>query len=229
MATALSTLVERCSWRFDDTSHGFIDAGAEWPALINEALAALHNELVSAGEGYLQTETTLTLVDGQVQYTLPADFFKLVGAFLVDSGEYVPLQRFMTKTFRGGVAGQPSSVWGPALRYDVRGSSTGPKMWFDPTPDGSSPDTIAVWYVPTFVPLVLFTDELPAWLPPGWEEFIVNYAVTRARVKEQSASAEDVQMLLEAMQERVRKEAVNRDLMNPQRVVSVGDFDGWPY
>jgi hypothetical protein len=229
MATTLLTLIGRCSRRFDDTSESFIDATTEWPELINEALAALHNELVSAGEGYLQTETTLTLVDGQVKYDLPADFFKLVGAFLVSSGDYIPLQRFMTKTFRGGSSSVPAGPWTPTLRYDVRGSTTGPKVWFDPTPNGDAPNTIAVWYIPTFVALASTSDTLPAWLPAGWEEFIVNYAVTRARIKEQSASSEDLNVLLGQMQERITREAVNRDLMNPQRVVSVGDFDGWPY
>lgn len=235
MATDLNTLIGRCSRRFDDTAESFIDATTEWPELINEAVAALHNELVSAGEGYLQAETTLSIVSGQVKYALPADLFKIVGVFLVDSGNYIPMQRFMTKEYRGGSAALPPSPWSPAMRYDVRGASGAVNLWLDPVPTGTTASTIVVWYVPTFTSLVSTSDTLPAWLPPGWEEFIVNYAVTRARIKEQSASGEDLNILLEQMKERIQRESINRDLMNQKRVVDVdarrGAWDGygWPF
>lgn len=230
--TTLLQLITRAQQRFDVGQGTYIDnsAGGEWTSLINEALAALHNELMISGEGYTQTETSLSIVQGQVKYALPGDIFKLIGVFLVSSGNYIPMSRFMTKEYQGGSATVPPTPWNAPLRYDIRGTN----LWLDPTPNTSTTtSTIAVWYAPQFIPLAANSDTLPAWLPLGWEEFLVNYAVTRARYKEQTVTAADMNLVLDQMRARLTTESINRDMMNSKRVVDRQSREwsgsGWPY
>jgi hypothetical protein len=209
--TTLQELIDRCRRRFDEGNSDYIDSTTGWPELINEAWAALWNELVALDDSYLQAERTLVFPAGTSKVLLPPDFYKLTQVFETTNGVYTPMRRLMPREYGTG-----------SIKYDLRGNY----LRLSPAPSVST--TLEIWYVPGVTKLTQPGETLPQWLPAGWDEFIVNYAVVRARFKEQSASAEDVNILLNMLRQRLQNEAVTRDLANPQRVMDAdGDYDAW--
>lgn len=203
-APTLADLRQAAYDLFDEGAQNYITP-AEMNRYINSGASRLYNWLVSMSEEYVWVEVIGGFGQGTYDFSLPADFMKALKVFLLP--RYIPLPRVMPNEWRG--AGPYSS-----LGYLIVGNYL--RIAGQPQPDAK----VSLWYVPTFQPMVADTDTLTFPYVPGWAEFIVNHAVIRARIKEESdctdlraEQAEIKQQILEDMQ--------NRDLGTPRRVVDV--------
>lgn len=194
---------------------------SEWNMYINQSLHELYDLLTTCYEDYYIAAPYIFQTSGSSsQYTLPSDFFKLLGidCGLDDSGNaWVTLKKFdfisrnryvypnITSTFLG--------VFN--LQYRLLGNS----IMFIPTP--SANQYIRVWYIPRFVELLADTDIADFY--NGWLEYVVVDAAIKALQKEES----DVSVLMaqkQALKLRIEDSAMNRDAGQPD---SVSDVRTW--
>lgn len=218
--TTLLDLRTRFYNRFDEGQQNYISVD-EANSLINEGAAHLHNWIVNSAEFYIWKEYLVTLVAGQMDYDLPADFLKSLKVFsLSASGSpstYTPMYRIMPEEFRGFQPTAYSDLCGGTYSYMIMGN----KLRLIPVP--STPGVgVAMWYAPSFAPMVADTDTTDVSVAPGWDEFVVNQAVIAARIKEESDTSQ-----LERRQAQIvsmiEQSMVNRDMGRHQHVVDVDD------
>jgi hypothetical protein len=168
MAVTLAQLITRIRQRTDTENSEFI-TDAELTQLINTSYKELYGLLVRAS--LHRAETTYAVVtDGSASYTLPTDFFGLIGVYRTYSQDKVPLERFPDK-FR------PGERTGDATMYRVVGSA----VVLYPKPSSGTYDLV---YIPVPGELVSAADELDGVL--GWEEFVVLDAAINVLEKEGS-------------------------------------------
>lgn len=145
---------------FDDAGEGFVDTDQQLRH-INTALSEIHELLAKAkNSDYFNSSTDITLVAGTATYALPADFYKLQGAFYVtgsgSSERLWPLQRFQVQEI-GGYRQSPLSG-----------------------------GTVRLWYVPTFTELTLIGGTIDTLVFPGWEDYASLQIACRLDIKEES-------------------------------------------
>lgn len=200
----------------------------EWNTYINQSYFELYDLLVTVFEDYfLALPYTFTTAGDQDSYSLPPDFYKLMG---VDCGQsqqnnaritlhkydFIERNRYVypsvTNTFFG--------VFN--LRYRVLGN----KLHFIPVP--SSGQIITVWYIPKLVQLLQDTDVVDG--VSGWTEYVVVDAAIKALEKEES----DTSALMArkaALIKRINDSATNRDAGQPDTISptrgSGGYGSGW--
>ena len=90
---ALSELRTRAKYRANMENSSFV-TDSEWATYINTNLRAIYDVLVmSAGPDYYRSTTTIAAVAGTVNYSLPADFYKLIAAYAQSAGRIVTLTK----------------------------------------------------------------------------------------------------------------------------------------
>lgn len=218
---ALRTLAQQTA---DRVNSNFVTL-PEWNTYLNQSYFELYDLLVSLFEDYyLAQPYTFTTDGGNFQYSMPADFYKLMG---VDCGQgnqgnaritlhkydFIERNRYVypsvTNTFFG--------VFN--LRYRLLGS----KLNFIPVP--SAGQVITVWYIPKLTQLLQDTDTADG--ISGWTEYIVVDAAIKALEKEES----DVSALMvrkQALLDRIQSTAMNRDAGAPDTISPTrGSAGGW--
>ena len=215
--------------RADLVGSGFVTM-PEWNTYINQSAFELYDLLVTLYEDYhLAAPYTFTTDGINAQYTMPTDFYKLMG---VDVGlangqnAFITLKKFdfiqrnryvypnITSTFLG--------VFN--LAYRLLGNS----IMFIPTP--ASGQFVKVWYIPKMVQLLQDTDIIKG--ISGWTEYVIVDAAIKALQKEES----DVTVLQAqkmALIKRIEDSAMNRDVGQPDRIsdtrgmIGYGSGLGW--
>lgn len=108
---------------------------------INSSIATLKDLMSHHDNAYFLTRSDVTLVSGTKEYSLPSDFYKIMGAAVKDNNNpdgYAVLDRFdWDERYDYSFA---TNKWD--LRYEVRND----KIAFHPTPTGA--DTVRVEYIP---------------------------------------------------------------------------------
>lgn len=155
---------------------------------INQAIAELWSMLTVADPQRYMLITTITMVAGQREYTLPTDFMALVGVdWVVSNTERYPLEPFSLNDRyvgpSGGLAWVDTGPY-PAARYDVRYSGitgAGVRLVFDRDPPVG---TVQVLYVQA--PQLLTLDASTFDGVAGWEEWAILECAIRMMAKEES-------------------------------------------
>lgn len=90
----LQSIADRARVHADMKSSGFI-SDTQILGIINEAYAELYDELVSSYENYFATTQDLTLIQGTDSYSLPTDFYKMLGVdYQVNNNAYITLMPY---------------------------------------------------------------------------------------------------------------------------------------
>lgn len=198
----------------------------EWNSYIVASYFELYDLLVTTFEDYYVASPYSITTDGSTQYTLPTDFYKLVGVDLglgTGSTSWVTMKKFQfisrnNYTFPS----QPATYLGPfSLRYRVVGNT----LFVSPPP--SSGSTIRLWYVPKLTQPLAETDILSG--VSGWLEYVIVDAAIKALIKEESdPSALMAQKM--ALLKRIEDSANNRDEGQPEKVSDTSSESwGGPY
>lgn len=197
---------------------------------INEGAQKLHDFLVSAyGDDYVEKSAVLTTVAGQTDYTLPADFYKLLGLELPFSGSMKTLKRY-NRTERNAFANQPVALSRFNIpRYKLSkgvvrllpapsGVLVG-KIWYSPLLQVTKADTSIINL------LVDPTDTID--FPAGWERYVVKYASRVCMSKEESNTSEIADQIKEE-EEKLMVMIENRNADMPQQAVDLDSVDYEP-
>lgn len=199
--------------RADLQTSGFVST-SEWNSNINQSYFELYDLLITLYEDYfLQTPYTFTTTGAQ-SYTLPTDFYKLLG---VDCGlsngsnAFASLKKFDFLNRNAYVYPQlNSTVLGIFdLRYRLMGNS----IYFIPTP--ASGQVIKLWYIPKLTQLLKDTDILSG--ISGWSEYVLVDAAIKAMQKEES-DVSALMMQKQALIKRIEDSAMNRDAGQPDTI-----------
>ena len=212
----LAQLREACRERADMVNSTFIE-NPELDSIINRSINSLYGLITSKfGEDYFVTESSpIPLVSGQVEYDLPADFFKLLGVDLEQGGgNRVNLKRF-TFNQRNRNLNTLNHIYAD-YRYRLQGD----KVALSPRPTSGS--SIVLWYIPLPPKLVLVDDTFNGF--NGWEEWVILDAAIKMRIKEETSVEELVRerMLID---NRIQAEADNRDASEPSYVQDLESYD----
>ncbi len=202
--------------RADRVNSNFVTL-PEWNTYISQSYFELYDLLVTVYEDYfLQTPYTFT-TDGNAQYTLPTDFYKLLG---VDCGlsnstnawgtlkkfDFIARNRYVYPQITTTLLGV----------FDLQYRLMGNTLYFIPTP--SSGQTIRVWYIPKLTQPMQDTDILKG--ISGWTEYVIVDAAIKCLQKEES----DVSILMSqkmALMKRIEESSMNRDAGQPDTVSDV--------
>lgn len=203
MSTSLAQLTTRCQSESDNTNSEFVastGSPSEWTNYINSALAEVYGltATVYGADYYVQSPLTgyLFTTDGINQFfSLPADFFKLLGVDVLygAQNQWVGLKPF---------------AFGDRNKFNAVNS-----------PIPAAGQQCRVFYIPRYTPLVNAGDLIPDALSAnGWDEYIVVDACIRTLAKEES----DVSVFMarkKAIIARLDAEAANRDAGSPASIV----------
>lgn len=177
----------------------------------NKGLAELYDLLVSArGLEWYRASTTIALVAGTTDYALPAAFYALLGARMLDGGALLPMSQGASAELRDGYL---QGGAGPRL-YQLAGAN----ITILPVPSSGS---LVLDYVPAFVDLA---DDGVATFDGvnGWETYGSIFAARLMSIKDSDETK--LAMLtgeLSGMAQRVRGLARKRDVSAPTRVRDV--------
>src|SRR6185369_115459 len=209
--STLLSLSTQARQRADMVNSSFI-TDAELNSYINSSYAELYDLLTSCFEDYYVTSGNISLVQGQDTYTLPADFYKLLGVDLVvdSQGNAVTLHAFQFSERNAYVFTPTWNVVGlNYLRYHLIGDS----IKFVPAP--TQTHTIKLYYVKA--PVVLAADGDLIDGVSGWEEYVICDAAIKMLQKEES----DVSVVMaqkNGLIKRINEMSANRDAGTPMRV-----------
>ena len=233
MATTmqLSELQAAVLQRADMVNSTFI-ATAELTSYINQSYFELYDLLVQKyGDNYyVQTPFTFTTDGVNYLFSLPTDFYKLLGVDMQTTtapGAWITLKPFTFGERNDNSYSSFQAYYGPTdIRYRINGN----QIWLRAGPSTQVPQgglTIQLWYVPTMTTLASSTDTVQG--VSGWTEYIICDAAIKCLQKQES----DCSILMAqkaALIARIEAAAENRDAGNPAKVVDVmkqGGFGGW--
>lgn len=207
----LATIRLQAQQRADMENSNFLSP-LEWNQNITNSYKELVDLLVSAyGNNYFIATPYTFVTDGTTQfYSLPTDFYKLLGVDLKTGGACVSLKPFNFSERNNYAVPNTGSFYGATnLRYRLNGS----QLWLNPTP--SAGQTVQLWYVPEPANLTNDSDTLDG--ISGWEEYVIVDAAIKALVKEES-DISTLAAIKGALTVRIQTMAQNRDAGSPARV-----------
>jgi hypothetical protein len=225
MATTMTLLALRTAvrQRSDMVNDQFI-SDSELTSYINQSYFELYDILVQKyGDNYYVANPYSISTDGSNQlYSLPTDFYKLLGVDLALSNtadSYVTIRPFnFTDRNRYAVPNFQSFYGVTNMRYRLNGD----KLWLTPTP--ASGQTIKVWYVPRLTTLSADGDTVDG--ISGWTEYIIVDACIKALAKQESDVTVFALQKAELIK-RIESAAENRDAGNPATVGDTQFSDIW--
>lgn len=223
----VSELVLRTKQRADIEKSGSagVVSDTEILRLLNLYGNQLKMEIDKTYEYYTATYFNIVTQAGVLRYSLPHDFYKLIGIGLVDvigpsPNTWTPLQHwdFANQNIPGtGFITFTNGMY-TRMTYRIAGvGPNGPNIEFRPV---KSNQTLGIWYTPQFVPFKTVADPVPAWMMPGWEEYLIVGAAMMITAKEQ-LGVEMHGQIFKMIETQVRNFAPNRDEFQPETVKRV--------
>jgi len=209
-----------------DMVHSNFVTDTELNSYINQSSFELYDLLIQKyGNDYFVAPAYNFTTNGvSDSYTLPANFYKLLGVDLALSNStdsYVTIKPFNFAERNRYAAPNFQSFYGITnLRYRIRGN----KIWF--TPIAEANQKLRIWYVPRMP--TLDSDDDSADGISGWNEYVIIDAAIKCMQKEES----DVSVLMAqkmAITQRIEDAAENRDAGFPKTVsdTSFSNYE-WP-
>ncbi len=181
---------------------------AQIGAMINDSGAELFDILILRWADYFVKGTNITLVPGTVAYTLPTDFYKVRGVYLLQGGYRVPL-RVYDESERADLFNTP----GLPVAYRIQAGQIA-------IPPATSSGTVEMRYVYQFPYLTNDTDVLDLNVTSGWEQYIITDVAYKLRVKARDNPA-DIQTLAaqrETLRARLVQAAATREASGGHRM-----------
>ena len=169
--TTIAELITEVRQRADMVSSAFV-TDAEILRMLNRAWEFLYETISKEGSAYINS-ASITTTDAD-EYPLPADFWKILGADVVESGRTVSLRAFNFKD-RNRNSGGPSSTY-PA--YQLRNNAI--RLMPAPSPGLS----ITVWFTPRPILFTAVSDVVD--VPYFGEEFLAVSGAIECLAKEES-------------------------------------------
>lgn len=187
---------------------------AEVITYLDQANRKFYNLLVTEFENWFVSDTTFPTVDGQKEYDLPTDFYKLLGVDLEDASG----RAFTLRPFELNERNRIVHTWiGKPVRYILKGS----KIVLVPTPSGAA-QTIRLLYVPSPVAITSSAQTIEVF--NGFDEYIALDAAIRMLMKEESDTA-----LLERERAYMEQQIIDlmrgRDAGFPKRVTDLATLN----
>lgn len=217
----------RARQRADMVNSTFV-TDSEFNSYINQSYFELYDLLVTVYENYFLKTPYSFQTTTAAQYTLPSDFYKLVGvdAGLSNSNQaWVTVPKFDFIERNQWIYPQVSStaLGIGGLRYRLMGNT----LFLTPTP--SSGQYIQVWYIPKLTQLLQDIDICVG--VSGWTEYIICDVAIKAMQKEES----DVSVLGQQKMmliKRIEESAMNRDVGMPDKISDTRSntsfYNGYP-
>lgn len=231
-AVTLTQLRARARELADMTTSTFIsDTADSLDQWINEGAQKLHDMYVQAyGEDYVEKSAAITTVASQSDYTLPADFYKLLGIELPISGRMRSLTPFK-RAERNGLSSEVSLYSqlqlpkyklskGVVRLLPAPGSVMVGKIWYSPLLQVTKADTSVINLLVDATDTINFEN--------GAERYVIMYAARKAKLKQE----DDVRALtadLEAEEQKLAVLIEERNAADPKSAVDVEavDLDPW--
>lgn len=167
-------------------------------AWINGSYQDLYDLMLAANtDWFTTTDTSITVSSGTSAYSLPADFYKLVGVDVADGSDWYNLRPFNLAERNRYTNGDKSFA-----RYRIMNG----QIHIYPTPAWGA--GLRLWYVP--VPTALSGDGDTLDGVNGWEEYVIVDVMIKAAQKEE----QDATLLVaqkEALIKRIQKLAQHVD------------------
>ncbi len=199
---------------------------------INEGAQKLHDLYVQAyGEDYAEKSAALTTVANQTDYTLPTDFYKLLGVELPVAGLQRSLKLY-NRAERNVFAGQSVAFSAATLpRYKLSkgvirllpapASILVGKFWYAPLLQVTNGVTVTNL-------LVAAADTID--FPNGAERYVIKYAA-RIAMSKQESDVRDITAELDKEEAQLQVLIEERNAAEPKSAVDVEmiDFDPWDY
>jgi fibronectin type 3 domain-containing protein len=197
----------------------------EWNTYINQSYFELYDLLVTLYEDFFLASPYTFTTDGvNNQFSMPSDFYKLMG---VDCGQgntnanaWITLKKFEFIKRNRYVYPQVTSTFMGVFNLGYR--LMGNKIMLIPTP--SSGQYLRVWYIPKLTQLLQDTDIVSG--VSGWTEYVIIDAAIKAMQKEES----DTTLLMQQkmmMIKRIEDSAMNRDAGQPDCISNVRGNTGY--
>lgn len=181
---------------------------------IDSAHTEVYDMLVTKWEDYFVTEATFETTASVGAYTLPTDFYKLLGLDIQIGGRWHQLRRYNLTQRNIGQTGTTSTY------YRLQGNN----LHLVPAP--STVNTIRIIYVPRAPILAAMDDTVDG--VNGWEELVVLLALRRCKVREEaSVSAVDAEIARQMV--RLESAADARDAGESESIQDLSDphIDYW--
>lgn len=209
-------LKERSRQRADMVGSQFVD-NAELEAFVNESVTDLYDLLITSyDEDYFLTSQDITLVNGQEDYALPSDFYKLRGVDLVESEKNIstlkPFNFQERNRYKNALVFDYSFDSISGSRYRIMGN----KIRLTPIPDSSK--TLRLWYNPVFEDMISDFDTFNG--VNGYEELVIVLTAIKMLTKEESDTSA-LERRYANLWKRVMETAPNRDAGMPESVQDV--------
>jgi len=207
--------------RADMENSSFI-SDTEANGLLNRSIAELYDLIISKyGEDYYVSSSTTAFTSGTDTYSLPSDFYKVVGVdYVISSTNKIPMKRF--EFFERNNKDYQALTYDQTYRYRLLGSN----ILFTPIPNTTA--SFALWYVPLAQTLSADGDTLQGF--NGWEEYVIIDAAIKMRIKEETDTTQLQQQKID-MIERLKSMTDNRDAAFPTKVIDTTDYSfgrRWP-
>ncbi len=231
-AVTLATLRAKARERADLTGSTHItDTADSLDGWINEGAQKLHDLYVQAyGEDYVEKSAALTTVANQTDYTLPTDFYRLLGIELPVNGEQKSLKKY-NRAERNALSGQVVSLSQLSLpRYKLskgvvrllpapRSILVG-KFWYSPLLQVTKGDASVINTLVDSTDTVNFEN--------GAERYIIKYAA-RIAMSRGDRDVRDITVELVAEENALQALIEERDAAEPKQAVDIEntDFDPW--
>lgn len=188
----------------------------ELTSYINSSYAELYDLLIGAyGNDYYLKLNSFTTVGGTDTYSLPSDFYKMIGMdFKLTASRRLTLRPFQ---FNERNRYQEGAYWSAVVgisgpRYHIQGND----IKFRPTPDGAY--QIDHWYIPCCPVLVNDNDTVDG--INGFEEYIIVDCAIKMLSKEESEIGH-LEVQKNRLIQRINTMAENRDAGQTFRVSDV--------
>jgi hypothetical protein len=214
MATTLSALRSQARQRADQENSEFI-GDDELDIYLNDSYKELYDLLVSKFEDYFVTgPTSFSISTGSSSYSLPSDFYKLLGVDRSTGGsDYYTIRPFSFEDRNNRRNADRYRGIYPNVKYRIVGNS----LLF--TPDDQAAGDYRLWYIPSVTLLTSDTQEI---VPQAdrWVEYIVIDSAIKMMLKEESDASGLMQQKMFVLK-RIEEMAANRDAGETQRVTDV--------
>ena len=222
----LGTIRDQLRQRIDRVNSNFF-TDAELNSYISGSYKELYDILIQkfGDDYYVATPHTFTTDGTNDTYSLPDDFYKLLGVDCQYNGSsqglgWVTLRQFMFAERNAYTLPNYQAFYGITnLRYRLRDD----KLWLTPIPKAGQ--AMRMFYIPR--PSTLSADADLVDGVAGWEEYIICDAAIKCMVKEESdPSAFAAQKI--ALIQRIESAAENRNAGAPKTVSDIHQ-SFWPY
>lgn len=199
----ISDLITQIRTISDMTDSNFI-TNTQIIGFINKAYAEVYNLIVNHSDNYFISSSTITYLSTTDTYSLPTDFYKLIGIDIIDSKISVKPFNFNERNK------EPYSLKYILLQSTIKFI-------------GNSYGNLTLWYIPHPTLFTLTTDSLSVTIP-NLDQCIIYSSAIDCLLKEES----DVKQLKD-IYEGLKKQVINgvspRDAGLPQHITDVEDTE----